>query len=878
MRLYTDFPIELGQEYRYKTVENFKRILDEFKASNRNFEFHKTEEEHAHNAQQIDYKLSNVHNELQYQDGRIEGLIIGHNGDGVEEVKDSRTSTDGQNHNVLSKRLKYDFDKMNVKIDDNYKKLNDKIERIINVNDYGADPTGEKDSTEAFKQAFGNGGHHVHMTEGTYIVSGLKLPSNTILSGEGKKQTLIKLNENAPHDVTVISNKDLDGTAHDIQLRDFKVDGNKFRQDGAISEKNGGGSRSSNIRFAGVTHGYIDNVESVDAILHCFDITYASEEYYNEGDGVRVNKELESKYVRINNCEAWGYGDDGITTHHSRYLVVSNNYCHHPKPLHGNCNGIEIDDGTRFSMVYGNITEQNYQGVEVKAHGKTSAPDGILVDNHLSIEENRSYQIRHLEHHRPKENDPISKTAHGVILSNLIALHPYQNGVNKGNVTSKALVINAYDNVIVSNFTAIGDGRFTSNTPAIAVQFSARNVKLDNINISGFKNASSDIKIYGRNNSKDHISLSNINIADSSVNYGIVGGAGLHQTNIHNINLQGSGKGIGLLLYNNSASLIGAKITGYEYPAKIAKKLFDFPPTMVQGGFSAATTGGNATNRRSVILAGSGKSYAYGKNTAVIASNGGSTADGIRTGVFTSTKSATDKDAIGQTVVNSYGVKANGNHRFQMGYGRDNTPSTENITIDMSAISGNIWTKGTVRTGQDFGDYAEYFESQSGQEIPNGYLVTLDGRYIRKANSNDTPIGVISGTAGIILGDQLFYHKDKFLKDEFGVTLTETRVKEWYNENGDLCKSETELPIPNPEWESSDEKYLSRSERPEWNVVGLMGQVFTRIDSTVQVNDYIKANKGIGTKDNNNGFYRVLEITTPYDSEKGYGVAVCLVK
>lgn len=878
MKLKINFPIELGRKFRYMVVNNFKDVQYFYGQVLSIIKDHQTKDKHAHNAKQIDYKLSNVHDELQYQDGRIEGLVVGHNGDGIEELKDSRTALDGRGHELLSKRLKHDFETVKKQINDNYEVLNDKIERIVNVNDYGADPTGEKDSTEAFKQAFGNGGHHVHMTEGTYIVSGLKLPSNTILSGEGKKQTLIKLNENAPHDVTVISNKDLDGTAHDIQLRDFKVDGNKFRQDGAISEKNGGGSRSSNIRFAGVTHGYIDNIESVDAILHSFDITYASEEYYNEGDGVRVNEELESKYVRINNCEAWGYGDDGITTHHSRYLVVSNNYLHHPKPLHGNCNGIEIDDGTRFSMVYGNITEQNYQGVEVKAHGKTSAPDGILVDNHLSIEENRSYQIRHLEHHRPKENDPISKTAHGVILSNLIALHPYQNGVNKGNVTSKALVISAYDNVIVSNFTAIGDGRFTPGTPAIAVQFSARNVKLDNINISGFKNASSDIKIYGRNNSKDHISLSNINIIDSSVNYGIIGGAGLHQTNIHNINLQGSGKGIGLLLYNHSTSLVGAKITGYEYPAKISNKLFDSPPTMVQGGFSAATTGGSATNRRSVILAASGKSYSYGKNTAVIASNGGSTADGIRTGVFTSTKSATDKNAIGQTVVNSYGVKATGNHRFQMGYGRDNTPSTENIAIDMSAISGNIWTKGTVRTGQDFGDYAEYFESQSGQEIPNGYIVTLDGRYIRKANSNDVPIGVISGTAGIVLGDQLFYHKDKFLKDEFGVTLTETRVKEWYNENGELCKSETELPIPNPEWEEQDEKYLSRSERPEWNVVGLMGQVFTRIDETVSVNDYIKPNKGIGTRDNNNGFYRVLEITTPYDVEKGYGVAVVLIK
>ena len=104
MRLYLDFPIELGQEYRYKTVDNFKRILDSFKSIENKFEKHKTEEQHAHNAKQIDYKLSNVHDELTYQDGRIEGLVIGHNGDGVEEVKDSRTALDGSNHELLSKR------------------------------------------------------------------------------------------------------------------------------------------------------------------------------------------------------------------------------------------------------------------------------------------------------------------------------------------------------------------------------------------------------------------------------------------------------------------------------------------------------------------------------------------------------------------------------------------------------------------------------------------------------------------------------------------------------------------------------------------------------------------------------------------------------
>ena len=92
----------------------------------------------------------------------------------------------------------------------------------------------------------------------------------------------------------------------------------------------------------------------------------------------------------------------------------------------------------------------------------------------------------------------------------------------------------------------------------------------------------------------------------------------------------------------------------------------------------------------------------------------------------------------------------------------------------MVSTSGNIRTKGTVQSGQNFGDYAEYFESQSGQPIPTGTIVTLDGRYVRKAQTNDIPLGVVSGTAGVVLGDQMFHHKDKYLKDEFGVTLTQS--------------------------------------------------------------------------------------------------------
>ncbi len=891
MRLYTDLPIELGQEYRYKTVENFKRILDNIKASEKNFEFHKTEEEHAHNAKQIDYKLSNVHDELQYQDGRIEGLVSGHNGDGVEEVKDSRTSLDGTNHELLSKRIKYDLESINKSIEDNYNKLNSKIERIRNVNDFGADPTGQKDSTEAFKQAFGNGGHHVHMTEGLYIVDGLKLPSNTILTGEGKDVTTLKLSDDSQRHKIVVTNRDLDGTAHNIYLKDFTTDNNKNRFKGETNTSGGitypyptpyekgyvsGGSLASGIRFAGVTNGQAENIKSIDAMLHGFDITYASDSYSDAGDGVRVREDLESKFVRINNCESIGFGDDGITTHHSRYLTITNNISHHPKQYHGNSNGIEVDDGSQYVFLDRNYTSRNHVGLEIKAHGTTSAPRGIFVNSHHSNEDTRSYVLRHIGHHRAA-TDVKTKTANDVVLNNCVAMNPTRTDVYPG-WTTRALSISAYRNVSVNNFTAISNGTADAGNPAIVVQFMAENIQLNNINVSGFKSASADIKVLGGVNRPKKITLSNINIWNSSNNIGIAGGAKVYDIKIIGANLIGNGTGNAIEMYNRTAHIIGVTSEAYTNGAKIIDKIYKVVPTFTRGGFVGGATGSGAMSNRSAVIASSGNTFAYSDRSWAIGSGAENTVKGSRTGIANSLRSETNPDGVAQMIVNSHRVKSPGSHLLVGGWGGSGKASTENVKFTINSYNGNANFAGKVQSGQNFGDYAEYFESQSGQEIKNGYIVTLDGRYIRKANSNDVPIGVISGTAGVILGDQMFHHKDKYLKDEFGVRLTEEIETEIVKDNGEVIKETREVPIKNPDWQEQDEAYQSRAERPEWNVVGLMGQVFTRVDSTVSENDYIKPNKGIGTKANNNGFYRVLEITTPYDIEKGYGVAVVLVK
>lgn len=871
MKLKKDYPIDIGQEWRYKTIFNFKTIENVYQNIIDILERHKTNEKHAHNAKQIDYKLTNVHDELTYQDGRIEGLVVGHNGNGIEELKDSRTAIDGTNHPLLSKRLKYDFEIIKNKIEENFNFLNKKIERIVNVNDYGADPTGEQDSTQAFKDAARDGNVHVHMTAGTYKVTGIKLPNNTVLSGEGKDITTIKFADETPAENIVITNEDMSGNAHNIGIKDFTVNGNKWRQDKTL--KASGGSLSSNVRFAGVKHGFASNVKSVDALLHGFDVTYASDAYFYEGDGIRVNEELESKYIHIDNCETSGFGDDGITTHHSRYLLLTNNYSHHATGG-GNNNGIEIDDGSQHVMLDNNITEMNYGGIEVKAHAPASAPNNVLISNHMSIHDSRAYNLRHIGHHRA--GDPKSKTAHSLVLNNCTAIEPYDNKVYP-NTSPRALVISAYRNVQVNNFSAVGDGKFTAGMPAIAVQFMSENIMLNGINVTGFKNSQADIKIFGGANRGKKITLSNINIWNSSQNRGIAGGGRIYDFRVINANLQGQGTGNGLELYNNTAEIVGVNAENYNNAAYITNKAYRVVPTAVKGGFSGGSTGSAAISQRSAVIASTGGSFANSDRSWLAGVGAGSKAYGSRSSVMNSLESETSQGYYAQTIVNSRGVKTKDNYMFAMGYGTDGA-KYENTKFQVKGTSGTVKAKGTITAGNDFGDYAEYFESQSGQEIPNGYLVTLDGRYIRKANSNDVPIGVISGTAGVILGDAMFHHKDKFLKDEFGVTLTQTETKEWQDDEGNWYSEEVEVPIPNPDWEESDGEYLDRASRPEWNVVGLMGQVFTRIDSSVQANDYIKADTGIGTKDNQNGSYRVLEITTPYDIEKGYGVAVVLIK
>ena len=202
-----------------------------------------------------------------------------------------------------------------------------------------------------------------------------------------------------------------------------------------------------------------------------------------------------------------------------------------------------------------------------------------------------------------------------------------------------------------------------------------------------------------------------------------------------------------------------------------------------------------------------------------------------------------------------------GNHK---GFTNNNSERSNGFTLDWQ---GNGTFAGTVSSSSG-ADYAEYFEWKDGN--PNnedrvGYIVTLDGDKIVKANTGDDVLGICSGTA-MVLGDSAEWNWSKrYLTDDFGRIIYEDRMEHHeaiYNDDGELIKEswdeEVHAPKQNPEYDTTKE-YIKRADRPEWQIVGMMGKIYVRDDGSCIVNGYADVKDGIATKANGKTNMRVME-------------------
>ena len=293
---------------------------------------------------------------------------------------------------------------------------------FCDVDDYGAkgDGTDDLDAFIAARDAANLAGHgRIYAGGKTYgLRDEFRLGSNNELFGAGKLRTTLRLTAAAPPSCALVTNADIAAGNIQVWVHDLALDLQCSSAWRCPSEATfPGGSRSSCLTFRNVQHGYVDRVLAINAGLHGFDITCAS---LHVPVRAACSRALPQER-HADRCEASGFGDDGFTTHHSEHLFISNSYSHDPRNR-GNQNGFEIDDGSRYVTLTNNTSENCFGGVEIKAHATASAAFGVIINGHRSIQDVRSYNWRHIGHH--KLTDPMSQTARDIVATNLFSIRP----------------------------------------------------------------------------------------------------------------------------------------------------------------------------------------------------------------------------------------------------------------------------------------------------------------------------------------------------------------------------------------------------------------------------------------------------------------------
>lgn len=169
------------------------------------------------------------------------------------------------------------------------------------------------------------------------------------------------------------------------------------------------------------------------------------------------------------------------------------------------------------------------------------------------------------------------------------------------------------------------------------------------------------------------------------------------------------------------------------------------------------------------------------------------------------------------------------------------------------ASDGKTYATGAYSsTGADYAEMFEWLDGNPSRDDRRGHFVTLDGEKIKFAESaDDDIIGVVSAAASIVGDAYEDGWNGMYLTDIFGGNLYDEPI---IDEDGNEHTYQTLNPDYDP-----NVKYIPRSERPEWDAVGMMGKLVVVDDGTCQVNSYcVPTTGGIATKSDGRVGYRVL--------------------
>lgn len=168
------------------------------------------------------------------------------------------------------------------------------------------------------------------------------------------------------------------------------------------------------------------------------------------------------------------------------------------------------------------------------------------------------------------------------------------------------------------------------------------------------------------------------------------------------------------------------------------------------------------------------------------------------------------------------------------------------------AAAGGVYSSGAYHTsGADYAEYFEWLDGNPDNEDRRGRFVKLDGEKILLAESIDDDIlGVVSAHPSVTGDSYEDNWQGQYKTDVFGELLTE----DYTDEDGTVRK----VWVLNPDY-NPDKEYVPRSERKEWNAVGMMGKLVVVDDGTCEPNKYcVPTTGGIATLSEGRVGYRVL--------------------
>lgn len=284
-----------------------------------------------------------------------------------------------------------------------------------------------------------------------------------------------------------------------------------------------------------------------------------------------------------------------------------------------------------------------------------------------------------------------------------------------------------------------------------------------------------------------------------------------------------------------------------------------------EGHLSQAT--GHSSHAEGTTGTRDGVSYAsiasgvgsHSEGSGCIASGTASHAEGIGTAATEPFSHAgghnTTAAAYNQNTIGSFNkISTSSTDKFIIGKGSLETSRANCFRVTDTGVYA---TGAHNSSGADYAELFEWADGNPGKEDRAGRFVTLDGEKIRLAEpGEDYVLGIVSGNPSVV-GD---VHDDQwagmYLYDIFGRPLWEdVEVPAVTIEMPDPEDPKRTVPVVvvpahmerrqklNPNYDR-EMTYLPRTQRPEWDAVGLLGKLVAVDDGSCQVNGWCTAGEG----------------------------------